>query len=171
MPDPWISCSRPARFWAPALSSSWPPIPRRCSRFYGSSHLFFLLEGYAGLDRTAMPMVGDPETTYDTFVPQLVADAEAAVAKAVEMGITDPERIGVIGHSHGGLMVANLLAHTDRRPRLAMLVIVVTLLAAGYLMGAHHQRLISCEDFEIAGQHVPENCRPETPRLFERLRN
>ena len=68
-------------------------------------------------------------------------------------------------------MVANLLAHTDRRPRLAMLVIVVTLLAAGYRMGAHHQRLISCEDFEIAGQHVPENCRPETPRLFERLRN
>jgi len=27
--------------------------------------------------------------------------------------LTDPKRIGVIGHSHGGLMVANLLAHTD----------------------------------------------------------
>ncbi|HUU16656.1 MAG TPA: prolyl oligopeptidase family serine peptidase [Sedimentisphaerales bacterium] len=27
--------------------------------------------------------------------------------------MADPERIGVIGHSHGGLMVANLLAHTD----------------------------------------------------------
>jgi dipeptidyl aminopeptidase/acylaminoacyl peptidase len=44
---------------------------------------------------------------------QLVADAEAAVAKAVEIGVADPERIGIIGHSHGGLMVANLLAHTD----------------------------------------------------------
>jgi dipeptidyl aminopeptidase/acylaminoacyl peptidase len=86
---------------------------RRFSRFYGASHLFFLLRGYAVLDRTAMPMLGDPETTYDTFVPQLVADAEAAVAKAVEIGVADPERIGVIGHSHGGLMVANLLAHTD----------------------------------------------------------
>ena len=32
---------------------------------------------------------------------------------AVEMGVADPERIGIIGHSHGGLMVANLLAHTD----------------------------------------------------------
>jgi dipeptidyl aminopeptidase/acylaminoacyl peptidase len=42
-----------------------------------------------------------------------VADAEAAVAKAVEMGVADPDRIGVIGHSHGGLMVANLLAHSD----------------------------------------------------------
>ncbi len=86
---------------------------RRFMRLNGASHLYFLLQGYAVLDQTAMPMVGDPETTYNTFVPQLVADAEAAVAKAVEMGVTDPERIGVIGHSHGGLMVANLLAHTD----------------------------------------------------------
>jgi dipeptidyl aminopeptidase/acylaminoacyl peptidase len=86
---------------------------QRFMRIYGPSHLYFLLQGYAVLDRTAMPMLGDPETTYDTFVPQLVADAEAAVAKAVEMGVTDPARIGVIGHSHGGLMVANLLAHTD----------------------------------------------------------
>jgi len=86
---------------------------RRFMRLYGASHLYFLLQGYAVLDQTAMPMVGDPETTYNTFVPQLVADAEAAVAKAVEMGVTDPQRIGIIGHSHGGLMVANLLAHTD----------------------------------------------------------
>jgi dipeptidyl aminopeptidase/acylaminoacyl peptidase len=86
---------------------------QRFMSLYGASHLYFLLRGYAVLDRTSMPMLGDPETTYDTFVPQLVADAEAAVAKAVEIGVADPERIGVIGHSHGGLMVANLLAHTD----------------------------------------------------------
>ncbi|MCI5054596.1 MAG: prolyl oligopeptidase family serine peptidase [Flavobacteriales bacterium] len=86
---------------------------RRYMRIYGPSHKFFLMRGYAVLDNTAMPMIGDPETVYDTFVPQLVADAEAAVSKAVEIGIADPERIGVIGHSHGGLMVANLLAHTD----------------------------------------------------------
>jgi dipeptidyl aminopeptidase/acylaminoacyl peptidase len=86
---------------------------QRFDRLYGPSHLFFALQGYAVLHQTAMPMVGDPETVYDTFVPQLVADAEAAVAKAVELGIADPKRIGVIGHSHGGLMVGNLLAHTD----------------------------------------------------------
>jgi len=85
---------------------------RTFMRMYGPNHLYFLLRGYAVLDNTAMPMIGDPETAYDTFVPQLVADAEAAVAKAVEIGVTDPDRIGVIGHSHGGLMVANLLAHT-----------------------------------------------------------
>ena len=86
---------------------------RTFDRMRGASHMFFLLQGYAVLDRTAMPMVGDPETVYDTFVPQLVADAEAAVAKAIDLGVADPDRIGVIGHSHGGLMVANLLAHTD----------------------------------------------------------
>ncbi|OPL19278.1 MAG: hypothetical protein AVO35_11920 [Candidatus Aegiribacteria sp. MLS_C] len=86
---------------------------QRFLRLYGSSSLFFLLRGYAVLARTSMPMVGDPETTYDTFVQQLVMDAEAAVGKAVEMGVADPDRIGIIGHSHGALMVANLLAHTD----------------------------------------------------------
>ena len=85
----------------------------RFMRIYGPSHKYFLMRGYAVLDNTAMPMVGDPETVYDTFVPQLVADAEAAVAKAINMGIADPDRIGIIGHSHGGLMVANLLAHSD----------------------------------------------------------
>ncbi len=85
----------------------------RFMRIWGPSHKYFLMRGYAVLDNTTMPMIGDPETVYDTFVPQLVADAEAAVEKAIDMGIADPDRIGVIGHSHGGLMVANLLAHTD----------------------------------------------------------
>jgi len=82
-------------------------------RLWGSSSLYFLLKGYAVLYRTAMPMLGDPDTTYDTFVPQLIADAKAAIDKATELGVTDPNRVGIIGHSHGALMVANLLAHTD----------------------------------------------------------
>jgi len=86
---------------------------QRFTRFWGSSHMFFLLQGYAVLNSTAMPVLGDPETAYDTFVEQLVADAEAAVAKAVEMGVADPDRIGITGHSHGGLMTAQLLAHSD----------------------------------------------------------
>lgn len=86
---------------------------RRFMRIYGPSHMFFLLKGYAVLHATTMPMIGDPETTYNTFVQQLNDDAEAAVNKIVEMGIADPDKIGIIGHSHGGLMVANLLAHTD----------------------------------------------------------
>lgn len=112
-PLPTVLYAYPLEYSGAATAGQVRGSDRRFSRFWGASHLYFLLRGYAVLDQTAMPMIGDPETTYDTFVPQLVADAEAAVAKAVELGVTDPERIGVIGHSHGGLMVANLLAHTD----------------------------------------------------------
>jgi len=110
---PTVLYAYPLEFSDPSTAGQVRGSTQRFSRIYGASHLFFLLQGYAVLNSTAMPMIGDPETTYDTFVPQLVADAEAAVAKAVEIGVADPERIGIIGHSHGGLMVANLLAHTD----------------------------------------------------------
>lgn len=72
-----------------------------------------LLAGYAIIDNAAFPIVGDPKKAYDTYLEQLVADAKAAVDKAVEMGVVDPERVGVTGHSHGALMTANLLAHSD----------------------------------------------------------
>jgi dipeptidyl aminopeptidase/acylaminoacyl peptidase len=112
-PLPTVLYAYPLEYSGTTTAGQVRGSTQRFMRIYGPSHLYFLLRGYAVLDRTAMPMLGDPETTYNTFVPQLVADAEAAVAKAVELGVTDPERIGVIGHSHGGLMVANLLAHTD----------------------------------------------------------
>lgn len=76
-------------------------------------HLFFLLAGYAVIDDASIPVIGDTNRIYDTYLEQLVAGAEAAVNKAVELGVTDRNRIGVIGHSHGGLMTVNLLAHTD----------------------------------------------------------
>jgi len=79
----------------------------------GDSELFFLLQGYAVLDDAAMPVVGPPETAYDTFPEQIVANAKAAIDKAVELGVTDPERVGVAGHSHGALMTANLLVYSD----------------------------------------------------------
>src|SRR5512145_2532788 len=60
-----------------------------------------------------MPVVGDPETVNNTYVEQIVMSAKAAIDKATEMGVTDPERVGVTGHSYGGFMTANLLAHSD----------------------------------------------------------
>ena len=112
-PLPTVVYAYPQEYGGAATAGQVRGSAQRFSRFWGATHMYFLLRGYAVLDNTAMPMIGDPETVYDTFVDQLVADAEAAVAKAVEMGVADPERIGVIGHSHGALMVANLLAHTD----------------------------------------------------------
>jgi dipeptidyl aminopeptidase/acylaminoacyl peptidase len=75
--------------------------------------LFVLLEGYAVIDNPSLPVVGDANRIYDTYMEQLVSGARAAVDKAVELGVTDRDRIGVTGHSHGGLMTVNLLAHSD----------------------------------------------------------
>jgi dipeptidyl aminopeptidase/acylaminoacyl peptidase len=72
-----------------------------------------LLSGYAIIDSAAFPIVGDPRKAYDTYTEQLVANAKAAVDEAVRLGVADPDRIGVTGHSHGALMTANLLAHSD----------------------------------------------------------
>jgi dipeptidyl aminopeptidase/acylaminoacyl peptidase len=72
-----------------------------------------LLGGYAIIDNAAFPIIGDPKKAYDTYLEQLVADAKAAVDKAVELGVVDPDRIGVTGHSHGALMTVNLVAHSD----------------------------------------------------------
>ncbi len=71
-----------------------------------------LLAGYAIIDMASFPIVGDPKKAYDHYLDQLVADAKAAVDKAVEIGVVDRDRIGVTGHSHGALMTVNLLAHS-----------------------------------------------------------
>jgi dipeptidyl aminopeptidase/acylaminoacyl peptidase len=75
--------------------------------------LFFLLDGYAVIDNPSLPVVGDTNKMYDTYMEQLIAGAKAAVDKAVELGVTDRDRIGITGHSHGGLMTVNLIAHSD----------------------------------------------------------
>ena len=87
--------------------------PSRFTTMRGLTHLTFLTQGYAIMDAATMPVIGDPETMNDTFIEQIVAAAKAAIDKAVEMGVADPERVGVGGHSYGAFMTANLLAHCD----------------------------------------------------------
>jgi dipeptidyl aminopeptidase/acylaminoacyl peptidase len=110
----------PAMVWAYPLeftdSSTAGQVSGSTDRFTqigGISHLFLLLSGYAVLDDTTMPIVGDPETVNDTFIKQIVDSAKAAIDKAAEMGVIDPDRVGVGGHSYGAFMTANLLAHSD----------------------------------------------------------
>jgi dipeptidyl aminopeptidase/acylaminoacyl peptidase len=85
----------------------------RFTFYRGTSELFFVTQGYAVLDNATMPVVGDPKTVNDTFVQQIVANAQAAIRKLDEMGVGDPKRVGVGGHSYGAFMTANLLAHCD----------------------------------------------------------
>jgi dipeptidyl aminopeptidase/acylaminoacyl peptidase len=86
---------------------------KRFTEITGYSQLFFVLDGYAVLDNAAMPVVGDPDTVNNTYVEQITEDAKAAIDKAAAMGVTDPARVGVGGHSYGAFMTANLLAHTN----------------------------------------------------------
>ncbi|WP_082710247.1 alpha/beta hydrolase family protein [Burkholderia sp. TSV86] len=81
------------------------------TRLHG--YQLLLLAGYAVIDNVSFPIIGDPKRAYDTYNEQLVADAKAAVDEAVRLGVVDPQRIGVTGHSHGALMTVNLLAHSD----------------------------------------------------------
>jgi dipeptidyl aminopeptidase/acylaminoacyl peptidase len=95
--------------------------PSKAGQVVGSQETFtrlrqyrlLLLAGYAIIDDASFPIVGDPKKAYDTYLEQLVADAKAAVGEAVRLGVADPQRIGVTGHSHGALMTANLVAHSD----------------------------------------------------------
>ncbi len=77
------------------------------------SPLPFLAAGYAVFDDFAMPIVGEgDEEPNETFIEQVRMNAQAAVRKLVQMGVADPDRIYVGGHSYGAFMTAHLLAHT-----------------------------------------------------------
>jgi len=79
-----------------------------------SDHLLLLTQGYGVLDGPTMPIVGEGDKQpNDTYIEQLVASAKAAVDKVVAMGVADRQRIAVGGHSYGGFMTGNLLAHSD----------------------------------------------------------
>lgn len=110
---PTVVWAYPLEFTNAATAGQVSGSTNRFTSIGGYSHLFFLLQGYAVLDDATMPIVGDPLTVNDTFVKQIVDSAQAAVDKAVEMGVTDRDRVGVGGHSYGAFMTANLLAHSD----------------------------------------------------------
>jgi dipeptidyl aminopeptidase/acylaminoacyl peptidase len=85
----------------------------RFTRLTASDPIWFVLRGYAVLQNATMPVIGDPETMNDSYVEQITAAAAAHIGAVAEMGIADPQRVAVGGHSYGAFMTANLLAHTD----------------------------------------------------------
>ncbi len=110
---PTVVWAYPLEFTDASTAGQVSGSTNRFTQIGGISHLFFLLQGYAVLDETTMPIVGNPETVNDTFIKQIVDSAQAAIDKAVDMGVTDRDRVGVGGHSYGAFMTANLLAHSD----------------------------------------------------------
>ncbi|HET7232419.1 MAG TPA: prolyl oligopeptidase family serine peptidase [Longimicrobium sp.] len=111
---PVLMWAYPTEFRDASTAGQVQGSPNRFSRPSGISHLFLLTQGYAVFDNPTMPIVGEGDREpNDSYVEQLVASAQAAVDKVVEMGVGDRDRIGVGGHSYGAFMTANLLAHSD----------------------------------------------------------
>jgi dipeptidyl aminopeptidase/acylaminoacyl peptidase len=109
---PVVLWAYPREYVSADAAGQVPADDNRFIQFRGYSHLFLLLEGYAIFDGASIAILGG-ETANDHYVEQLVMSAEAAVNAIVEEGFADPGRIGVGGHSYGGFMTGNLLAHTD----------------------------------------------------------
>ena len=112
-PLPLLMWAYPQEFKSASAASQTTGSPYRFNAisFWGAAA--FLAMGYAVLDNPSMPIVGvgDAEPN-DTYLPQLVADAEAAVDEVVRRGVAERHRIAIGGHSYGAFMTANLLAHT-----------------------------------------------------------
>ena len=102
----------PSEFASADAASQVRGSPNRYTRVAGASHLFLLTQGYAVFDNPSLPVIGG-DTANNGYVTQVVAGAQAAIDKLVDMGVTDRQRVGVGGHSYGAFTTANLLAHSD----------------------------------------------------------
>ena len=81
--------------------------------YYGS-FVYWVTKGYAVLDDAAFPIIGEGTTEpNDTFIPQLVANAEAAIDAVDKLGYINRKKIAIGGHSYGAFMTANLLTHSN----------------------------------------------------------
>ncbi|WP_426115461.1 prolyl oligopeptidase family serine peptidase [Massilia sp. PWRC2] len=112
-PLPLLMWAYPQEFKSASAASQTTGSPYRFNAVSYWGPAAFLAMGYAVLDNPSMPIVGagDAEPN-DTYLPQLVANAEAAVNEVVRRGVADRHRIAVGGHSYGAFMTGNLLAHT-----------------------------------------------------------
>jgi dipeptidyl aminopeptidase/acylaminoacyl peptidase len=110
---PAVMWAYPREFNDPDTAGQVTTSANRFTLPRGASHLWLLLHGYAILDDASLPVVGDLKVANDTYIEQITAGAKAAIDQAAAMGVVDPQRVGVGGHSYGGFMTANLLVHTD----------------------------------------------------------
>lgn len=110
---------RPALIWAYPLEFNDASVagqlsgaPSRFAAYPGISPQLLALEGFVVLNEATMPVVGEQRSMNDGFIEQITMNARAIIDKAEELGVVDPKRLAIGGHSYGAFMAANLLAHT-----------------------------------------------------------
>ena len=79
-----------------------------------NKQIFWCLNGFAVVLEWSMPIISEKNGAEpnEMFRKNLVMNAEAIIKALDEAGIGDPKRMSVGGHSYGGFMTGNLLAHT-----------------------------------------------------------
>ncbi len=113
-PLPVLMWAYPDEYKSKAAAGQVSGSPYEFIRLGWYSPLYWVARGYAILDDPSMPVVGEgDQEPNDVFREQLVANAKAAIDQLVEMGVADPKKVAVGGHSYGAFMTANLLAHSD----------------------------------------------------------
>ncbi len=113
-PLPAFLWAYPVEFKSKESAGQVKGSPYTFTRIGSGSPLFWIVRGYAILDNTSIPIVGEGDKQpNDTYVEQLVSSAKAAIDYAASLGYVDPNRVGVGGHSYGAFMTANLLAHSN----------------------------------------------------------
>jgi dipeptidyl aminopeptidase/acylaminoacyl peptidase len=111
---PFFFWAYPREFQSADAASQLAGSPYEFKRPGRQNYLMLLMHGYGILDGPTMPIVGvSGKEPNDTYIEQLVASAQAAVDKIVEMGVADRDRVAIGGHSYGAFMTVNLLAHSD----------------------------------------------------------
>lgn len=113
-PLPTFFWAYPEEFKSKSNAGQIKGSPYEFTRISWGSPIYWVVRGYAILDNASIPIVGEGDKeSNDTYVPQLVASAKAAIDYASSLGVVDPTRVAAGGHSYGAFMTGNLLAHSD----------------------------------------------------------
>jgi dipeptidyl aminopeptidase/acylaminoacyl peptidase len=104
------------------------------------------------LTNVSFPIVADSgRAANDTYLEQLVQNAESVIRAGGQAGYVDTTRVAVMGHSYGAFMVANLLTHSH-------------LFKAGIALSGAYNRSLTPFGFQSE-----ERTLWEAPALYNRL--
>jgi dipeptidyl aminopeptidase/acylaminoacyl peptidase len=113
-PLPTLMSAYPLEFKDKSTAGQVSGSPYTFTRLGGGSPVFWVTQGYAVLENASVPIVGEgTKDPNDTYIEQLVSSAKAAIDEGARLGVVDPARVGVMGHSYGAFMTANLLTHSN----------------------------------------------------------
>lgn len=110
---PLIMWAYPREFKSSDAAGQVSSSPNEFTYLNHYSPVYWVMKGYAILDDADFPIVGEGnKEPNDTYIPQLISNAKAAIDKLDSMGCINRAKVAVGGHSYGAFMTANLLTHS-----------------------------------------------------------